>query len=97
MEEGNIKKDPWTSGRARTMENKKYSGIVGTIKKNLEIAANIKKNRLEWIGHEVRKDQGRTVKKIFQSKPAGRRRGRPTLRRMDDAKKDLQERKVKSW
>jgi hypothetical protein len=34
MEEGNIKKDPWISRRARSIENKKYSGIVGTIKKS---------------------------------------------------------------
>jgi len=97
VEEGNIKKDPRTSGRARNMENKKYSQTVGTQKKYLETAANIKKKRLEWIGHAVRKDQGRTVKKIFQSKPAGRRRrGRPKLRWLDDGEKDLQERNDKS-
>ena len=80
------------------MENKKYSRTVGTIKKNLETAANIKKKRLEWIGHAVRKDLGRTVKKIFHSKPAGRRRsGRPRFRWLDDGEKDLQERRVKSW
>jgi hypothetical protein len=49
--------------------------------KNLEIAANIKKKRLEWIGHIVGMDQGRIVKKILHSKPAGSRRsGRPRLR-----------------
>jgi hypothetical protein len=31
------------------------------------IAANIKKERLEWIGHLVRMDHGRVVKKIFES------------------------------
>ena len=40
MEEGNIKKDPRTSGRARNMENKKYSHFGGTTR-NLEMAANI--------------------------------------------------------
>jgi len=40
-------------------------------------------------------DQGRTVKKILQSKPAGRRkRGRPRLRWLEDAGKGLQEMKV---
>jgi hypothetical protein len=67
---------------------------VWELLKILEIAANIKK-KIEWIGHAVRKDQGRTLKKIFHSKPAGRRRrGRPRLRWLDKAKKDLQDRKV---
>jgi hypothetical protein len=35
---------------------------------------------LEWFGHVVRMDQGRTVKR-FSSKPEGSRiRGRPKLR-----------------
>jgi hypothetical protein len=35
---------------------------------------------LEWIGHIVRMDYGRAVKKLFKSKPEGRRRmGRPRL------------------
>jgi hypothetical protein len=37
--------------------------------KDLHIVADIKKKRLEWIGRVVRTDQGRTVKKIFESKP----------------------------
>ena len=37
--------------------------------------------RSDWIGHVLRMDQGRTVKKIFESKPEGsRRRVRPKLR-----------------
>ena len=34
-------------------------------------------------------DQGRAVKKILESKPEGsRKRGRPRLRRLEDAEKD---------
>jgi hypothetical protein len=33
--------------------------------KDLDIVADIKKKRLEWIGHVVRLVQGKTVKKIF--------------------------------
>jgi hypothetical protein len=35
--------------------------------KDLHIVADIKKKRLEWIGHVVRMDQGRTVKKILET------------------------------
>jgi hypothetical protein len=35
----------------------------------------MKKTRLEWIGQVVGMDQGRTVKKIFESKLDGSRRG----------------------
>jgi hypothetical protein len=37
--------------------------------KDLDIVADIGKKRLEWTGHVVRIDQGRTVKKICESKP----------------------------
>jgi len=43
-------------------------------------------------------DQGRTVKKVLESKQEGsRRRGRPRLRWMEDLEKDLLEMKVKRW
>jgi hypothetical protein len=49
--------------------------------RDLDIIAGFKKKRLEWNGHVARLDLGRTVKKIFESKPEGRRKsGRPRLR-----------------
>ena len=43
-------------------------------------------------------DQGRTVKKIFESKPEGnRRRGRSRLGCLEDVEKVLREMKVKRW
>jgi len=43
-------------------------------------------------------DQGRTVKKIFENKLEGnRRKGRPRLRWLEDAAKDLREMKAKRW
>jgi hypothetical protein len=42
--------------------------------------------------------QGKTVKKVFESKPEGNRRmGRPRLRWLENVVKDLQELKVKRW
>jgi hypothetical protein len=63
---------------------------------NLDRVANVKRKRLELIGHVVRMDQGMTYKKIFESKPKGsRRRGRPRLRWLEDMEKDQWEKKVK--
>jgi len=43
-------------------------------------------------------DQGRTAKKMFESKLDGRRIwGRPRLRWLEEVEKDLREMKVKSW
>jgi len=39
--------------------------------KDLDSVAGIKKKKLEWIGQAVRIDQGRTVKKIYESKREG--------------------------
>jgi hypothetical protein len=63
-----------------------------------DVAADITKKRLEWIGHLVRMDHGRAVKKIFDSKLEGRRKmGRPRSRWLEDAAKDLCEMQVKRW
>jgi hypothetical protein len=49
--------------------------------KDLYIVADIKKKRLEWLGHLVRMHHGKRVQKISESKLEGRRRmGRPRFR-----------------
>ena len=66
--------------------------------KDLDMVADIKKTTLEWIGHVVITDQGRAVKKIFESEPEGsRKRGRPRLRWLEDVNKDLPVMKIKKW
>ena len=58
------------------MEKKNYQELR-ELYKNLDIEADIKKKRLDWVGHVVRMDQGSTAKKVFESKLEGsRRRGR---------------------
>ena len=79
-------------GIRRTRTNKEIRELY----KDLDIVADIKRKRSGLIGHLVRTDQGRTVKKIFESKPEGsRRRGRPGLRWLEDAEKVLREMKDK--
>jgi len=63
--------------------------------KDLDTVADIKKSRLECIGHVVQMDHGWILKKISESKPEGsRKRGRTRLRWLEDVGKDLQELKV---
>ena len=41
---------------------------------DLDIVADVKKKRLEWTGHVVGMDQGKILKKIFDTKQEGSRR-----------------------
>ena len=66
--------------------------------KHLDTVADIKKQRLAWIAHVERIDQGRTVTKIFESERGrSRKRERPRLRWLEDVEEDLREIKVKRW
>ena len=77
------------------------------IKTNLELMTKyrsqnivniIKVRRLEWLGHVVRMDETRAVKKLFEEKIEGRRgRGRPRLRWIDDVEEDIRKLGVKRW
>jgi len=55
----------------------------------------IKIRRLEWLGHVIRMNETRSVKKIFEGKLEGRRgRGRPRLGWINN---DLRKFGVKRW
>jgi hypothetical protein len=72
-------KDPGTMTeqgiwRMRTNEE------LGELYKDLDVVTDIKKKRLEWIGHAIRMEQVTTVKKILENKPEGSgRKGRPRM------------------
>ena len=58
--------------------------------KSQDIVTVIKIRRLEWLGHVIKMNETRSVKKIFEGKLEGRRgRGRPRLRWINDVKDDL--------
>jgi hypothetical protein len=95
MGQENIKMDIYgpvvKQGKRRIRTNEELRELY----EDLDIVADIKQNRLEWIRHIIRLDQGRTVKQIFESNPEGSRRGRPRLRWLEDIEKDLWVMKVK--
>jgi hypothetical protein len=58
----------------------------------------IKIRRLEWLGHVVRMNETRSVKKISEGKLEGRRStGRPRLMWINDVEDDLRKLGVKQW
>ena len=64
--------------------------------KSQDIVTVIKIRRLEWLGHVIRMNETRCVKKIFEGKLEGRRgRGRPRLRWINDVEGDLRKFGVK--
>jgi hypothetical protein len=65
--------------------------------KDIDLVADIKNKKLEWTVHVESMDQGRRVKKIFQSKPKGSRTGRLKLKWLKDEEKDLQQMNIKRW
>jgi hypothetical protein len=66
--------------------------------KSQDIITIIKIRRLEWLGHVIRMDETRSVKKIFEGKLEGRgSRGRPKLRWINDVEDHLRKLGVKRW
>jgi hypothetical protein len=51
----------------------------------LDTVAEIKKARLRWLGQVERMSEDRVIKKLYMSKPEGRKSvGRPKMRWLDD-------------
>jgi len=64
--------------------------------KSQDIVTVIKIRILEWLGHVIRMNETRSVKKIFEGKLERRRgRGRPRLRWINDVEDDLRKLGVK--
>jgi hypothetical protein len=66
--------------------------------KSQDTVSAIKIGRLEWLGHVIRMNEARIVKKIFEENSEGRGgRGRPRLRWINDVEEDLRMFGVKKW
>jgi hypothetical protein len=61
--------------------------VVRAYIKILGIVADIKKKRLEWMGHLARLDHRKVVTKIFAFNLLGRGMGRRRLRLLEDVKR----------
>jgi hypothetical protein len=79
-----------------TKENGQWRAELVTKYKSQDIITVIKIRRLEWLGHVIRMDETRSVKKIFKGKLEGRRGiGRSRLRWINDVEDDLRKLGVK--
>jgi hypothetical protein len=76
----------YDNGIRRIRTNKDLMALY----QELDIVAEIKKARLRWLGHIERMSEDRVIKKLYMSKPEGRRSvGRPKMRWLDDVEEDL--------
>jgi hypothetical protein len=58
----------------------------------------IKAQRIRWLGHVKRMEEGAMARKVMEGRLfIGRRKGRPHLRWMDDVGADLKTMKIKQW
>jgi hypothetical protein len=54
--------------------------------------------KLKWLGHVNRMEDCRESKRVLQGIPgAGRRRGKPRKRRLDDVEDNLWKEGIKGW
>jgi hypothetical protein len=97
----------WERTVLRKVYGPKCEQGVWRIRTNLElqnvyrspdIVTEIKVRRLEWLGHIIIMDGARRARKVFVSKPEGRRDiGRPKLRWLDDVGDDIKARGIRRW
>jgi hypothetical protein len=64
----------------------------------LELVAEVKKRRLQYLVHVVRMKEDRVPKKILDQHPWDRRKsGRPRKRWLDDVNKDVEVFGIRGW
>ena len=74
--------------------NHELNELIG----NTDIVRFIKSRRIAWLGHVMRVDEKRILKRVLEWKPKGRRiRGRPRKRWVEDIEEDIQALRIRGW
>jgi hypothetical protein len=69
-----------------------------TLYQELDTVTEIKKARLRWMGHVERMSEDRVIKKLYMSKPEGRRSVWQTkMRWLDNVEEDLRKMRISGW
>jgi hypothetical protein len=72
--------------------------VMIALYQELDIVAGIKKARLRWLDSAERISEDRDIKKLYMSKPEGRRSvGRSEMRWLDDVEEDLRMMRISGW
>jgi hypothetical protein len=97
----------WERKVSRKIYGPVYDNVIWRIRTNkelmtlyqeLDVVAEIKKAELRWLGHTERMSEDRVIKKLYMSKPEGRRSvGRPKMRWLDDVEEDLRKMRISGW
>jgi hypothetical protein len=75
----------------------RYNEEINTLLKE-DIARFIKSHRIRWPGHVERMEDNATPKRMLKGRLYyKRRKGRPTMRWLDDVESNLKKMKVKGW
>jgi hypothetical protein len=84
----------YDNGIWRIRTNKELMALY----QELDIVAEIKKARLRWLGHVERMLEDGVIRKLYMSKPEGRRSvGRTKMRWLDDVEEDLRKTRISGW
>ena len=66
--------------------------------KNADIVRFVKSKRMAWLGHVMRMEGKRILKRVLEWKPTGRRnRRRPRKRCVEDIEEDIQIMRIRGW
>jgi hypothetical protein len=78
----------------RIRYNEELNGLI----KGKYIVKFIKAQRVRWLGHVKRMEAGATPRRTMEGRLfIGRRKGRPSLRWMDDVVADLRAMNIRQW
>ena len=76
----------------------KYNSELYDLYNEPDIIKVVKAERMRWLGHLRRMEEGNICKRVtFHNMIGTRKRGRPSLRWIDSVHKDLQRTGVKNW
>jgi endonuclease/exonuclease/phosphatase family metal-dependent hydrolase len=76
----------------------RYNEELNRLTKGKDIVKFIKAQRIRWLGHVKRMEEGAMPRKTMEGRLyIGRRKGRPRLRWMDDVVEDLKTMKIRQW
>jgi hypothetical protein len=71
---------------------------LNELTENADMVRFIKNRKIAWLGHVMLMDEKKTLKRLLEWKPLGRRiRGRPRKRWVEDSEENIQRVGIRVW